>query len=271
MGNRLANDHQRAIAVAVVSAAYICGAYAFIGMTTAASLRESPSQPPVIESALADFAANDRAPRDCDYLATDTVVPRCPDPVGAKVALWGDSMAGAWSPAMKQPTVIYSRPDCPPLVGFVHRHQAACHGYNEAVSRRVAGMDTVYLVSRWNSVDYMQLAATLDRIAPTVRRVVVIGPTPEMQAPVPKCLRTEKDCSLSRETFDRQKRPLLAALRAMAATHPNVVVIDPTDYFCDATKCPPVRNGVPMYWDARHISASAARGFSVAGTALSAE
>jgi len=49
--------------------------------------------------------------------------------------------------------------------------------------------------------------------------------------------------------------------RSMAAAHPNVEIIDLTDYFCTAIICPPVKGGVALYWDTHHVSSTAARGF----------
>ena len=51
-------------------------------------------------------------------------------------------------------------------------------------------------------------------------------------------------------------------LEAFARRHPNVTLIDPTDWFCDATTCPVIRHGVALFRDDNHVAATAARGFA---------
>jgi hypothetical protein len=194
----------------------------------------------------------------------ETIVPRCPDPIGARVAIWGDSMANAWAPGIPAPVITYSHPNCAPLVGYLRMRPKpadyACRKYNDAVAKRVEGLDTVYLVARWWTEPPERLESTL-RIAGMVRRVVVIGPSPEMRAPVPKCIRLRTNCGMTRDAFESKAAPILRRLRSVAARYPNVEVIDVTEHFCTDAECPPVRDGVPMYWDARHISSTAARAF----------
>lgn len=56
--------------------------------------------------------------------------------------------------------------------------------------------------------------------------------------------------------------PHVAALRALAARYPNVEVVDMTTFFCTATECPALKDGMPLYWDEYHVSTSAVEAFA---------
>ena len=105
------------------------------------------------------------------------------------------------------------------------------------------------------------LRRTLEAVSAKVRHVVLIGPTPELRDTVPRCIRkrAETECALPRATFDRRAAPILASLREAADGLQNVTVVDVTDYFCTVTACPPVKDGIPLYWDSHHPTATAAR------------
>ena len=198
----------------------------------------------------------------------------CHLPTDAKVALkcqphtrtlvYGDSMAWAWLPAVPGGSDV-TMDGCPPFVGYQPR-QTGCREHNAAVATLPA--DVVVIAARWKAYgDLSPFAATLEALA-HVPRIVVIGPTPEIRDMAPRCIRrhAEAVCAIPRAEFDAKARPILAELRAMAAEHPNVIVVDVTDRFCTATECPPVLNGTVLYWDDHHVSSTAAR--SAAGVFL---
>jgi hypothetical protein len=108
------------------------------------------------------------------------------------------------------------------------------------------------------------LKATLAEVSPRVRRVLVLGPVPQLRQDVVRCLESKQvhRCALTREELNRKARPALAILAAAAAGLPNVTVVDPTDFFCTAIDCPVVKDGYPLYWDNNHISSTAALNFS---------
>jgi len=91
--------------------------------------------------------------------------------------------------------------------------------------------------------------------------VLVIGPTPEMRKDVPACLQQHLDCAVPRAAFDAFAQPILAALREAAKPYPNVQVLDATPAFCNAVECPPVIDGVALYWDTHHVTQAAAERF----------
>jgi peptidoglycan/LPS O-acetylase OafA/YrhL len=195
--------------------------------------------------------AIDRPDAKCRYLAMDTEFPKCPDPKGATVAVWGDSMAYSWMPAAGN-AINYTRDACRPF-----DTQGDCGVFNARVLQRIQGVDTIILAGWW--IKYMpELDPVLDKLQHT-HRIVIVGPTPLLRTPVPKCLRGAPDCAITRAEFDARARPIFAKLRALQAHYPNVEVLDVTDQFCTASECPPVLDGVPLYWDTHHVSAQKAR------------
>lgn len=199
------------------------------------------------------------------------------------IAMWGDSTAMAWKPLAWQlakqegrTAIDFSRDSCPPLIGYMSPdnvpNDANCRDFNAEVSEAIGGMDTVILVARWGSVfapDRVDRATkglieTLARIAPRARRVLVIGPTPEMRDAVPKCIRANKldACAVTRAQFDSGAQPIRDRIRTTAAPYENVYIVDPTDFFCNASVCQPVKQGIPLYWDRHHVTATAASAFA---------
>lgn len=206
--------------------------------------------------------ARDKPPLDCHISGVETMPFKCPP--HSRTLVWGDSMAWSWLPAFPDASDV-SMDSCPPFLGYLpqtHPVDLQCRAHNAAVAALSA--DTVYLVARWSGYGGPDpLAPTLDALV-KVPHVLIIGPTPEMRDVVPKCIRQQAEaaCAITRAEFDAQAGPILAHLRKLAAGHPNVEVIDVTDRFCTATTCPPVLNGMPLYWDSHHITQTAARSFA---------
>ena len=70
------------------------GATASIALSlSACALAYRPGPPDPFP--LATQAQNDRPPIACRYMWNESKVPKCPDPPGAQIAIWGDSMAYA--------------------------------------------------------------------------------------------------------------------------------------------------------------------------------
>jgi hypothetical protein len=120
----------------------------------------------------------------------------------------------------------------------------------------------VILAARWPLYADTDIASVLDELK-DVPRVIVMGPLPELPALPTKCVakRQIARCDASRAAFDSSVEPIRKALRKAVAHHPNAEFVDPTDYFCNATTCPLMRDGHVMFWDNNHITASAARAF----------
>jgi peptidoglycan/LPS O-acetylase OafA/YrhL len=216
---------------------------------------------------LATQAQNDLPARGCGYTWKESKVPKCPDPAGAKVAIWGDSMAYAWRPVMPEPFVDLSHDACPPLLDWMpsqtHPADLICRDFQAAAVRHIGGQLTLVIVARWGLTGSQPqaLRRTLEVVSPKVRHIVLIGPTPELRDTVPRCIRKRAvtECTLPRTTFDQHAAHILETLREAAHRFPNVTVVDVSNYFCTATACPPVKEGIPLYWDAHHPTATAAR------------
>lgn len=223
------------------------------------------------ERPLATRIAKDRPRVGCRYVQTDTNFPKCSNP-NARIAVWGDSMAYSWRPAVERLglTADFSRDACPPFLEYRNGDGAfeqRCVDFNHQVSERVVGIDTLVITALWRVSSEPKRAAglrrTLDAVAPRVGRVLVIGPSPRMRNRVPRCIQMSADCAIPRREFDETARPDLAVLKEIAERYPNVSVIDVSDRFCTQTECPPIRDGVPMYWDSHHVSYSVSSGFDL--------
>lgn len=207
------------------------------------------------------FASRDYPDRGCHAMGTDAPAMKCPP--RSNVLVWGDSMAYAWMPAFDGAGQA-TRDACPPMIGYLPGGQPGndlkCRAYNDVVASRAEHADTVVLVAWWmRHPDLSPLVATLERLK-HVRRVLIVGPSPVMPNPVPTCIRSGSDaCVVPRETFAAKAAPILAQMHAFEARYPNVEVLDVTDRFCDATTCPPVLDGVALYWDTHHVSTTAAK------------
>jgi peptidoglycan/LPS O-acetylase OafA/YrhL len=259
--------------------ALIYGVGSLAAVAISASVFAKHVEPTAADFAAADFPSN-RA--QCHYIKGEARFPRtgCASVPGIRptVAIWGDSMALAWQPlawelARRQhaSAIDYSMDACKPAVGYLVEGGEFCRDFNAKVLERVRNMDTVVIAGRW-SVEFLDsnpeaasagLRATLDGLA-RVRRVIVLGPTPEMRDEVPRCLRANDPaaCAIPRREFDAGNRLSVARIRALVATHPNAEYVAPGDWLCNAASCPAVKDGVALYWDRHHVSSTAARKFA---------
>lgn len=235
----------------------------------------------------ADTAEHDVTPyrKGCQYLPMD-------DPatfptsdceslrgISPAVAMLGDSYGAAWQPvawaiAAKKglSAVDYSRSGCPALHGDflpnARYRDRLCNDFNARVVAAVGGFDTVVIANRWDGrsheLNEKGLRAILAELAPRVRHIYIIGPSPVMQDNVPKCIRlkTQDKCGITREDFDTVARPTRVFMNAAASAYGNVEYIEVGDHLCDMRQCPPVRDGVALYSDDSHVSYSAASSFA---------
>jgi peptidoglycan/LPS O-acetylase OafA/YrhL len=224
----------------------------------------------VNDNPLALRAERDMPPRTCHSTGMEPPAIKCAPIAQTRIGIWGDSQAYAWSPSVwaQDPNgSAFSRDACRPLLDFVpeaaYPADLKCRAFNALVAERVKGLDTLVLASVWDVASAGRLARTLDAVAPRVRRIIVLGPTPRLREHAGRCIRqdAQAECAVPRTEFDANATPILAALRAAAAHHPNVRVLDMTSRFCTATECPVLLRGVPLYWDNYHVSSSVAKAF----------
>lgn len=252
---------------------------------------------PMVPSERAGLVAQARAdhPTDmglCHYglgaPVASPVPPGCPVPARpARVAAWGDSHALAWRPFAEtlarqagQSVLPMTMDACPPWEGSLPaqpdspRHAARCEQRNRLAlaDLGVPGrFDRVVLAARWagHADSPAAIAGLRTRLADTLAQlgavpsVLVLAPTPELPAPAPDCIASGRieACVESREDFEQRAAPVRAMFRELATRFPNLTIVDPVDFFCDETRCPAMRDGLVLYWDDDHVSASAAAAF----------
>jgi peptidoglycan/LPS O-acetylase OafA/YrhL len=92
-------------------------------------------------------------------------------------------------------------------------------------------------------------------------RVLLMGPVPSFDANILDCVvvsdwyRTGRDgCTRPRADVEKERAPILPALKATAERLPNVRYIDPIDVFCDSTTCRPFNGNQVFYRDRSHVT-----------------
>lgn len=205
-----------------------------------------------------------------------------------RTAIWGDSHALAWRPfadglagSEGQAALPITMDACSPLAGATAPnprspgHAAQCDIRNEMAMAALASpgaFERVVVVGRWQvhaeTPDALarletRLASALDRLA-GVPQVVLVAAVPELAHPAPTCIaagRTD-ECAVAREGFEARADHLREMFRRLAGTRPNLVVVDPSDFFCGPATCPVLKDGYSLYWDDDHASSTATRAFA---------
>lgn len=243
---RLRTPHRKAVAFGLVCVALLsCGAWTFA--------RTAPQRPAPTHSC------------QRGKVMLPFCVARAP-----KVAIIGDSYAQSWEPLLlavagDKAAITFHKDYCPPFAGItVERRTRAetqqCRRRNDdAVAYLQAnGADTLIVTLRWPDYTEAQaregLGYLLREVGPHVRRVLVIGPTPEVLDNAPKCAAQGVSCAIPREAFAKSAAPAWRVLRGL-----DVEVMDAGAWLCDARECPGVRDGRPLYTDNRHVTHDEAR------------
>jgi hypothetical protein len=115
------------------------------------------------------------------------------------------------------------------------------------------------------------LRRTLEALATTNVRVLIIAPVPELYFHGPQCiyLRSAGECTTSRYRVEERRKAALWAIRAASLGMTNVRMWDPIDGFCDEQRCYAARDGIVLYTDHNHVSPKkAAASWQVAHSAL---
>lgn len=199
-----------------------------------------------------------------------------------KVVIWGDSQARAWTPMaqslagkLQLPATTLAHDGCPPLLGANLTLRSPveainCDKWNREAASYLStnGADTVIIVARWRM--FIQpgtdaadaLVLSVDAISPYVRRILVIGPTPELTDHPDKCAAMNVDCAVSRASYLAEADAALQALTRLESNS-KVTIANAADWLCNGAVCPGIRNGVALYSDEAHVSDATARGYSV--------
>ena len=93
-----------------------------------------------------------------------------------------------------------------------------------------------------------------------MRRVIVLGPTPSFPEDVPSCVDRGRPeaCDLPRRQFEANSHDEREMVHAAVARHGNAHYIEVADWLCSETTCPAMRDGVVLYTDSFHVTATAA-------------
>jgi hypothetical protein len=81
------------------------------------------------------------------------------------------------------------------------------------------------------------------KLSASHKQVAIIFDNPSLPFEARSCfkrpltLERQKDCSFERSFYDDRSRSYQDSFRKYAAIYPNVTLIDPSKYFCDAQKC----------------------------------
>ena len=106
------------------------------------------------------------------------------------------------------------------------------------------------------------LSHTLDvLVASGVRRILLVGPHPEMRMWVPECLlRIGLDspwrdaCGVKRQAMNEWNAPFLGMVHDLLQAYPQLRFIDPNPVLCDDSVCRPYDGADILYWDSHHLT-----------------
>ncbi|MDL2226958.1 acyltransferase [Deltaproteobacteria bacterium OttesenSCG-928-M10] len=194
--------------------------------------------------------------------------------------LWGDSHAGAWTPAARALAeqyglggLVMSCSACPPLVGFDSRHEALCLGFNNYVLDVIEEHGIRHVIMSSYLLFYVQdlatagnpeageetvksyLIKTIDGLRQTGATVWLIRPTPIFPYSVPR--KMIKD-ALEYKPASEADLPLadyrpLDYLYEAAAEHGAVILPFVPDV-CNDQVCPTTDADGVFYRDTNHLS-----------------
>ena len=246
-----------------------------------------------IEAASEDIAKVTRA--DCLRHGNDVDPSLCTygTPEGRyRVALLGDSHANHWSPAVEAGAkqagwrvTQWTKTSCTNADVSLYKKgapYASCDQWRERVLRTLTETDVPDLVILSDRVDYdgeiydptakrllsgseAQKAwkdgfrRTLQRLLDAGVRVVVLRDIPRMPRDYRTCLLTESDCPIPRANAFAYPPLEAEVAREFPA---GVTVADFSDQLCDADHCPTRRNGLIIYQNTSHLTATYAATFA---------
>ena len=221
----------------------------------------------------------DRSEGDCDP-PRDGAAPSTACRFGAAdaaptIAVWGNSYARMWTPALDAGArrhglsgVELLMSKCPPLLGVSIAARPACDAFNRAALAYILAhptIRTVLLGADWfvYGTDLERLARTLEALSAARLDVVVLLAPPQADFNVPRtlalaALRGEPPPPPIDRAGARAAQHASTEIIARLEQRSGFTVIDPATALCDQTRCPLERDGRPVFYDAGHVTASAA-------------
>jgi peptidoglycan/LPS O-acetylase OafA/YrhL len=239
----------------------------FVPANLEPSLRAaSDDQPPIYDDGC-HLGFDATKPKDCVY----------GDPAAPRIALFGDSHASQWFPALwsyaqanGMSLEVHSKSSCPSVDADLLRNAVpytACTLWRDAVFDRLASESPALVVlANYEKVTYAHpgggdvadwkaaLGRTLERIdAPTV----VMADTPDLGTTPSVCLSAHLGAALEcgRDRSTAVAQVYRDAEREAAQEH-GAAFIDLTDYLCTTDECGPIIGDTLAYRDAHHLTAT---------------
>lgn len=108
------------------------------------------------------------------------------------------------------------------------------------------------------------LENTLVKLEGLGLRVMIFSPIPELYYPANECLaRLEPSrCGLTRERVDQRRVPVHNAINAVTEQHQNSLLVNVTDDICDGDFCRAERDGIRIFNDEDHLTATFSAGYA---------
>ncbi|WP_445166406.1 acyltransferase family protein [Mycolicibacterium sp. Dal123E01] len=272
-------------------------------VAASADLKAVPSN---LNPAIADVATADQVGMlhgGCMRLDKESGQPECAmGDVGSstRVALVGDSHASMWTPAFQQLATqrhwrleLMAKAGCPlldvPVAKYLNsiveqfRHCEQWRGEIRARLRAERPRLIVVTMSREHVAGSWQAGftpydpawiASLTRLVRQLReetgaKVLVLGPIPDPQAPVPDCLsRHLDDASACAPPTSTAMNDAGMAAEAAATTANGGQYADLTDLFCTTNRCPVIVGNTLVYFDWNHMTLEYSRQLGPAMGAL---
>jgi hypothetical protein len=182
--------------------------------------------------------------------------------------------------------VQYAMAGCPPglypndVDPNTNRLYTTCNEFRTAVFARLKALKPNYVVVtselRTLDIDPSGMVTSIRNYQTAGARVIYLEDTPNPQkvGSVPDCLAKHSSsiqtCAMSRsDPSTRLEAMIQRKTEAQAAQQAGATLIDPTNWFCTATSCPPVIDDMIVYADNSHITATYAAWLApLVGTAL---
>jgi peptidoglycan/LPS O-acetylase OafA/YrhL len=195
------------------------------------------------------------------------------------IALFGDSHAGRWFPALEATATAlgyrldtYTKSGCrteETQAAWDAAKNASCSAWREAAVAELAAdpPDVVVLANHLGPSpgkdpatqrdDWVDgLGALYDRL-PASSRIVTLADSPEFETSPVLCLSAHLDdaerCAVPRA---EALNPAIRTAQEIVAMERGGVVVDLTDYFCNARVCPAIIGATLVYSDEHHVTAT---------------
>lgn len=201
---------------------------------------------------------------------------------GTPVVLFGDSHAHQWVPAFDRlaedfgwEVFVYTKAGCP-VQSIEPRDDDSRFSDPECVRWRAASIEAIvrlrpelvvvsslhtYLPDQEEMLEAWEVS--LDGLREAGAPIAYLRDTPKPDQDVPTCISSAFD-DWSRCSFPHDGIPEPVIQEAVTGRQPGVTVVDLLPYFCDGSRCVAVRNGLLLYRDASHLTATAARSLAPA-------